>query len=96
MSILRLKEVLKEKQTSGKDLAERVGVSQPAISDIVKGKSFPRPKVLKEIAEALDVDVRDLFRPTKPSETIHVIRDNKLTTFNSLEEFRAYANKKDE
>lgn len=65
MSILRLKEVLKEKGVSGKELAEMVGVSQPAISDISNGKSFPRPDLLLQIGEALDVDVRELFKKTR-------------------------------
>lgn len=65
MSILRLKEVLKEKEVTGKDLAEKVGLSETAMSNIVKGQSLPRQEVLLKIAQTLDVDIRELFHPTK-------------------------------
>lgn len=86
MSILRLKEVLQEKGISGKELSEKVGVSQPAISDISNGKSFPRPELLLDIAKALDVDVRDLFHPTKETatETIYVSREGEFVPIGNI------------
>ncbi len=68
MNILRLKEVLKEKEITGKDLAEKVGVTPASISNIVQGNSFPKPELLLKIANTLDVDIRDLFYPTKEEE----------------------------
>ena len=65
MEVLRLKEILGEKGISGKDLAEAVGVTPVSISNIVQGNSFPKPELLLGIAKELDVDVRELFRPTK-------------------------------
>ncbi|UJH91684.1 helix-turn-helix transcriptional regulator [Antarcticibacterium sp. 1MA-6-2] len=50
---------------TGKDLAEKVGVSPVAVSNIASGNSFPKPDLLKSIADALDVDIRELFNPTK-------------------------------
>ena len=79
MKILRLKELLKEKGVNGKQLADMVGVSQPAISEFVTNKSHPRPELLLKIATALDVDLKDLFISTKPQknpkEIIGTIRD---------------------
>lgn len=79
MKILRLKELLKEKGVTGKQLADMVGVSQPAISEFVTNKSHPRPELLLKIATALDVDLKDLFISTKPQknpkEIIGTIRD---------------------
>jgi transcriptional regulator with XRE-family HTH domain len=69
MSILKLKEVLKEKGMSGKELAQKVEVTPASISNIVQGNSFPKPELLKQIAEVLDVDIRELFIPTKETET---------------------------
>jgi transcriptional regulator with XRE-family HTH domain len=69
MSILRLKEILIEKGISGKDLAAKVEVTPASISNIVQGNSFPKPDLLIKIAEVLDVDVRELFVPTKETET---------------------------
>jgi len=68
MNILRLKELLKQKELSGKDLAEKVGVTPASISNIVQGNSFPKPELLLKIADTLDVDIRDLFIPTKENE----------------------------
>lgn len=65
MEVLRLKEVLSEKGMSGKDLAKAVGVTPVSISNIVQGNSFPKPELLLSIAKELDIDVRELFRPTK-------------------------------
>lgn len=69
MSILRLKEILIEKGISGKDLATKVQVTPASISNIAQGNSFPKPDLLIKIAEVLDVDVRELFVPTKKTET---------------------------
>jgi len=69
MSILRLKELLKEKDITGKELSEKVGLSVTAMSNIVKGQSLPRQEVLLKIAQTLDVDIRELFHPTKTQNT---------------------------
>lgn len=65
MDILRLKEILKNKGVTGKDLASDVGVTAASVSNIVSGNSFPKPELLKKIADVLDVDIRELFIPTK-------------------------------
>lgn len=91
MEVLRLKEVLKQKGVTGKELATKTGVSQPAISDITNGKSFPRPELLLKIATALDVDLKELFISTKKGQKIQVIISNELRVFNSVEEFKEFA-----
>lgn len=63
--MLRLKEIMREKGITGKDLAEKVELSTTSMSAIVSGQSFPRSETLKLIADALDVDIRDLFESTK-------------------------------
>jgi transcriptional regulator with XRE-family HTH domain len=65
MGILRLKEILKEKEITGKDLAEKINISVTGMSNIVKGQSLPREEVLLQIAETLDVDLKELFISTK-------------------------------
>lgn len=76
MDILRLKDILEEKKVQGKDLAEKIGVSATSISSIVKGKTFPKPETLLNMAKVLDVDIRELFKSTKESnsETVYVKR----------------------
>ena len=66
MQILRIKELLDEQSINARDLAKAVGVSPVSIYNIVNGESFPRPELLKQIAEVLDVDIRQLFHSTKP------------------------------
>ncbi|MBD3582746.1 helix-turn-helix transcriptional regulator [Flavobacterium selenitireducens] len=86
MEILRIRELLSERKINGKDFAERVGVTPVSISSILKNKSFPKPELLLKIAEELDVDVRDLFIPTRElkSENVYVIRDGKQVLIGEL------------
>ena len=87
MNLLRLKEVLKEKRVSGKDLAERVEVSPQTISNIIQGSNFPKPELLKRIAEVLDVDIRELFISTKEdsgTESIYIEREGRYFQIGNL------------
>jgi len=61
--MLRIKEVLKEKGITLKDLAAMLGITNVALSRIVNGNTTI--ETLRKIAEALDVDVRELITPTK-------------------------------
>lgn len=70
MNILRLKEIMAEQGVTGKELAEKIGVTPASISNIVQGNSFPKPETLIAIASALDVDVKDLFVSTKEAEAL--------------------------
>ena len=70
MEVLRLKEIMKAKGVNREQLANMVEVSKTTISNISGAdieKGLPTIKLLLLIAEKLDVDVRDLFVPTKPS-----------------------------
>lgn len=86
MSVLRLKELLKEKGMSGKQLAEKVNVTEASISNLVKGDSIPRKDLLLNIAKTLDVDIRELFNPTKEvnTETIYAEREGKFVPIGKL------------
>ena len=87
MNLLRLKEVLKERGVSGKDLADRVDVSAQTISNIIQGSNFPKTELLKRIAEELDVDIRDLFVSTKADngkESIYIERDGRYIQIGNL------------
>ena len=75
MELLRLKELLKEKNMTGKDLADKVGVSTVTISNISSGNSFPKSELLIYIAEALEVSVKDLFAPGENEEAIYIKKD---------------------
>lgn len=86
MSILRLKELLSEKGITGKELSEKVEVTQASISNIVQGNSFPKPDLLIKIADVLNVDVKELFISTKKTETetIFVYRDGSYVPIGEI------------
>lgn len=57
----RLKATMTEKGWSQEKLAERTGVGQPAISNMLNRQSRPQTKTVLRIAEALDVPPEDLW-----------------------------------
>lgn len=65
MEVLRLKELMNQKGISREELANKVGVSMTTISNINSEKNLPTISLLLQIAEALDVDIREMFIPTK-------------------------------
>ena len=84
-TILRLRDLLKQKKITGKSLAEKVGVSDNTISFILTGKTHPRPELLLKIAVALDVDLRTLFISTKPQRSPKEIIDTIRGEMDNLE-----------
>ena len=65
MLTLRIKEICRDKGITLNDLAEKIGVSQPSISDIATGRQKPSFDTLEELATALDVPVTELFDTQK-------------------------------
>jgi putative transcriptional regulator len=63
--ILRIKEVMKQKGVGRDELAEAVGVSTTTISNINSEKNYPSFPLLLQIANKLDMDVRELLISTK-------------------------------
>ncbi len=63
--MLRIDEILKEKKISNSEFATLIGVSETSASGFKSGKTKPKFDTLVKIAEVLDVDIRQLFKPTK-------------------------------
>ena len=61
----RVKEWMVKRGVSRAELAEKVGVSETTITNVCVERAMPSVQVLFDIARVLDVDVRDLFVPTK-------------------------------
>lgn len=59
----RIKEVIKEKGTTVKDLAQKMGISNVGLSQHINGN--PSVEVLERIATALGVSVTELFEQPK-------------------------------
>ena len=67
MGVLRIKDIMNEKNISRDELAKRVKLSPTTISNICNDASYPKYTKLALFAKALDVDVRELFYSTKGS-----------------------------
>ncbi len=65
IKINRIKAVLAEKDIAHKDLAKIVGLVPNSITRICNNESQPSLKLLRDIAIAVDVDIRELLVPTK-------------------------------
>ena len=57
----RIKEVLKEKGIKQIWLADKLGKSYNMVNGYVQNRQQPRLEVLNDIAEILDIDVRNLL-----------------------------------
>lgn len=62
---LRIKDILKEKGISSKELAESLGKAPQYISNIINGGKGASLSTLSEIADILNVNMSELFAPTK-------------------------------
>lgn len=65
----RIKDLLKEKKMTVVSLAGVIGITQPNMSNIVNGKSTPSLETLEKIANALNVEVTELFAQSKKETT---------------------------
>ena len=63
--INRIKAVLADKKKTNEDLRTHFGVAQSTVSNWVTNTVQPDVHTFYEIAKYLDVDIRDLFIPTK-------------------------------
>ena len=62
--INRLKVVLAEKKRTNKWLAEQLGKDQATVSKWCTNTSQPTLEMLIKIADALEVDIKELLHPT--------------------------------
>lgn len=83
-----IKELMKSKKISSKELAEIVNVSPTHISYVINNKRYPSVELLEKIANILDVSVDELFKEDKEDEkkkhhklknNDSVYKDNKLS-----------------
>lgn len=75
-NINRIKVVLAEKRLTNKWLAEKLGKDQATVSKWCTNNAQPSLEMLLKIASVLQVDVRELLRPTEDEATyIRVPKD---------------------
>ena len=65
VSLNRIKAVLADKQKTSKWLAEQLGKSETTVSRWASNKIQPSLEQLFEIANVLNIDVKELIKPSK-------------------------------
>lgn len=65
--ILYLKEIMRQKNISSVELAEKLGVSKATVSYWINGKVFPSQETIVNISKILCVDVWQLFKEPNAS-----------------------------
>lgn len=58
---LKIHEIRKERRMTAEKLAYENGISKGYLSEIENGKKLPSLKILAQIADALEVDIKVLF-----------------------------------
>jgi len=90
MDELRVKEILKQQGKTMQQLADMIGINRVNLSNSLNGN--PTLERLKQVADCLNIDIKDLFVSTKPTqiEIIGVIKCNgetfDINNFNDLEQ----------
>lgn len=77
----RIKEIMKTKKITSKEIADIVGVTPTHISYILNNKRDPSMDLLKKIADTLDISVDDFFEGNTASEketTLSIKEQEKL------------------
>lgn len=84
---LRVKEILKLKQISQKELAERMGILPESLTRIITGN--PTLSTLENMAKALNVNIGDLFDNESDEKKIngYIEIDDKTYKIKSIEDF---------
>lgn len=67
---LRIKEIMSERDVTSAWLAEKVGISKVAVSNIVTGKSSPSLDNIIKIANALNVSITEIIGEEKAVNAI--------------------------
>lgn len=70
---LRLRELMDAKHISQTELAERIGCSQPAISQMLNRNCRPQKKTILKLAEALNVPAQDLWPDIEVVEMLDAV-----------------------
>lgn len=58
---LRIKEIMQEKGVTSASLSTMIGIHKVSVSNIINGKLNPSAETLERIAEALGVEMWELF-----------------------------------
>ena len=71
----RLRELMTVKCVTQEELSNRVGCSQPAISQMLNRKCRPQKKTILRLAEALQVQPQELWPDLEVAEMLDAVAD---------------------
>ena len=85
---LRILELCKNKGITQKALAEQIGLSAVGLSKAINGN--PTLSTLEKIANALGVDIVELFEAKREGFTALIDHGGKLYRFDSIEALKGF------
>jgi transcriptional regulator with XRE-family HTH domain len=77
----RLREQMEAKRISQQELADRVGCSQPAISQMLHRRCRPQKKTIQKLAEALSVPARELWPDIEVADLLDAVASFQLDDY---------------
>lgn len=87
----KLRELMKARAMTQSELASRIGCTQPAISQMLKRQCRPQKKTLVSLANALDVQPRDLWPDvdvTDILDTVAAVQQEQIMSEAEADVFR--------
>lgn len=80
----RLRELMTERRVTQQELAERIGCSQPAVSQMLNRNCRPQKKTILKLAEALNVQPQELWPDLEVADMLDAVAsfqqdDNVMT-----------------
>lgn len=58
---IELRNAIKQSGLTQQEIADKLGIKQPTVSEYVNGKSFPALDTLANLCQLLDVDANDIL-----------------------------------
>lgn len=86
--MLQLKDLLRRKGMTAKELAVKIGISEGALSKSLSGN--PTLERIEQIASALGVSISELFDAHRGDFTALIDHGGKLYRFDSIEALNGY------
>ncbi len=84
--MLRIKEIVKQKSISQKELASKLGVTGASINRIINGN--PTIESLQKLANVLHVDVKDFFQDNENKVSGYIEHKGIIHKVNSIRDLK--------
>ncbi|MCX8676283.1 MULTISPECIES: helix-turn-helix domain-containing protein [unclassified Apibacter] len=85
---LRVKEILKDKGVSQKELAEKLNMTETGLSISINENGNPPLKRLEDIANILEVELVELFTPIDSNTKGYIEHNGTIHKINSIQDLR--------